>query len=71
MLRTVGSSFGTAISSAILATHAGLNGEATPSGINMTFMLGAVLCIALGAALLVNSAIRTSRTTYSAPLRVD
>ncbi|ALG30434.1 MFS transporter [Glutamicibacter halophytocola] len=71
VLRTVGSSFGTAISSAILATHAGLNGEATPSGINMTFMLGAVLCIALGAALLVNSAIRTSRTTYSAPLRVD
>ncbi len=71
VLRTVGSSFGTAISAAIIATHAGLNGEATATGINMTFMLGALLCIALGAALLIHTALRSSPRTYSAPLRVD
>lgn len=58
VLRTVGSSFGTAISAAIIATHPGLNGEASPQGIDMTFLLGAVLCIALGLALLADSARR-------------
>ncbi|MGH3654414.1 MFS transporter [Glutamicibacter sp.] len=58
VLRTVGSSFGTAISAAIIATHPGFNGEASPEGINMTFLIGALLCIALGAALLADSARR-------------
>lgn len=71
VLRTVGSSFGTAISAAIIATHAGSNGAATPAGINMTFMIGAILCIVLGVALVVHSIIRASKATYSAPLRVD
>ncbi|MGX1591306.1 MFS transporter [Glutamicibacter sp. NPDC055491] len=58
VLRTVGSSFGTAISAAIIATHPGLNGEASPEGIDMTFLIGALLCIALGATLLADSARR-------------
>ncbi|MGO2124268.1 MAG: MFS transporter, partial [Glutamicibacter arilaitensis] len=61
VLRTVGSSFGTAISAAIIATHPGLLGEASPEGINMTFLLGALLCIVLGAALLADSARRWLR----------
>lgn len=61
VLRTVGSSFGTAISAAIIATHPGLLGEASPEGINMTFLLGALLCIVLGAALLADSARRRLR----------
>lgn len=58
VLRTVGSSFGTAISAAIIATHPGLHGEASAEGINMTFLIGAVLCIALGLALVADSARR-------------
>ena len=61
VLRTVGSSFGTAISAAIIATHPGLNGEASPESINMTFLLGALLCIGLGVALLADSARRQEK----------
>lgn len=71
VLRTVGSSFGTAISAAIIATHASSNGAASPAGINMTFMIGAILCITLGAALVVHSVFHTSKATSSAPVRVD
>ncbi len=71
VLRTVGSSFGTAISAAIIATHPGLHGEASSTSINMTFLIGAVLCITLGIALLINSALRSSPATASVPTRIN
>jgi MFS family permease len=58
VLRTIGSSFGTAISAAIIATHPGVNGTASPESINITFMIGAILCLALGATLIIASALR-------------
>ncbi|MFS3127424.1 MFS transporter [Nocardioides sp. Bht2] len=44
VLRTVGSSFGTAVSAAVLAAHAGPGGAATDAGIAGTFQVSALLC---------------------------
>ena len=52
VLRTVGSSFGTAIAAAIMATSALADGRASAAGINRTFELGAVVCLVVCAALL-------------------
>ncbi len=52
VLRTVGSSFGTAIAAAIMASSATADGRAGASGITMTFELGAVVCLVVCAALL-------------------
>jgi MFS family permease len=69
VLRTVGSSFGTAVSAAILAAHAGAGGEPTGRGIDLTFEVGAVVCLLLSAALLVNSLVRR-RATRRQPVQV-
>lgn len=55
VLRTVGSSFGTALSGAILAAHTAPGGHATDTGITGTFALAAVVCLAVLAALLVHA----------------
>lgn len=44
VLRTVGSSFGTAISAAVLASHTGPGGNATDTGIAGTFEVSALVC---------------------------
>ena len=61
VLRTIGSSFGTAISAAIIAAYAGLGGSATVESIPMTFGVGAFLCLGLGVALLAHSIVRRKR----------
>lgn len=55
VLRTVGSSFGTAFSGAILAAHTAPEGHATETGITFAFALGAVVCIAVMVVLLVHA----------------
>ncbi|WP_235734595.1 MFS transporter [Nocardioides alcanivorans] len=63
VLRTVGSSFGTAISGAILAAHMAPSGHATNGGITATFGLGAALCVVVLVALLLNAAQRRRAPT--------
>jgi len=57
VLRTVGSSFGTAISAAIIAVHSTTEHQPTAEGIDMTFEVGALVCLLLSFALLLNSQI--------------
>lgn len=52
VLRTVGSSFGTAFSGAILAGNMGSGGHSTDAGITGAFALGAAVCIVVMVALL-------------------
>ncbi|MFC8304932.1 MFS transporter [Specibacter sp. NPDC057265] len=52
VLRTVGSSFGTAVAAAIMASTATPDGRAGTAGITATFELAAVLCLAVCVALL-------------------
>ncbi len=58
VLRTVGSSFGTAICGALLAANMDDLGNPTDTGITASFGVGAVLCLAVLAALLANAARR-------------
>jgi len=58
VLRTVGSSFGTAASAAIIAAHSTTDHQPTGASINMTLELGAVVCLMLSSALLLNSSWR-------------
>ncbi|WP_340538507.1 MFS transporter [Nocardioides sp. GXZ039] len=51
VLRTIGSSFGTAISAAVIAAHLGVGGEATDRGISTTFAISAVACVGVFAVL--------------------
>lgn len=55
VLRTVGSSFGTAVSGAIIAVNTGPDHHANATGINMIFEIGALLCLLVFAALGVHS----------------
>lgn len=55
VLRTVGSSFGTAIAGAVLAANMAPTLQPTGSGISMTFAIGALVCMAVFAALLVHT----------------
>jgi MFS family permease len=55
VLRTVGSSFGTAVSAAIFAAHSTSEHQPTAAGIDTTFEVGAVLCLLLSIALLAHS----------------
>jgi predicted MFS family arabinose efflux permease len=61
VLRTVGSSFGTAVSGAVLATNMATDLHPTGAGIATTFAIGAVLCAAVFIALLVHTLITPSR----------
>ncbi|GAA4377695.1 MFS transporter [Paeniglutamicibacter cryotolerans] len=54
VLRTVGSSFGTAVSAAVLAAHMGPDQHSSGAGISLSFQIGAILCMAVFASLLVH-----------------
>lgn len=59
VLRTIGSSFGTAISGAVLAaTNNGLDHHATGSGITLTLAIGALICTMLFCALMAHRIFR-------------
>ncbi|ASN38031.1 MFS transporter [Arthrobacter sp. 7749] len=60
VLRTIGSSFGTAISGAVIAAHTGSDHHATGTGINLSFEIGAVLCLVVFVSLLVNAGVKRS-----------
>ncbi|MCI0142630.1 MFS transporter [Arthrobacter bambusae] len=55
VLRTVGSSFGTAVSGAVLAANMAPDLHATGGGISTTFAIGALLCTAVFVALLLHN----------------
>ncbi len=57
VLRTVGSSFGTAISAAVLAAHAGPLGEPTDAGIDGTFAVSAGVCVLIFAVLAAHTVV--------------
>ncbi|WP_404291255.1 MFS transporter [Glutamicibacter arilaitensis] len=54
VLRTVGSSFGTAVSAAIIAMHASAGGATTGEGVNLTFAVSAFGCILLSLCLVIH-----------------
>ena len=56
VLRTVGSSFGTAVAGAVLAAHLAPDGHPTGSGISSTFAVGALLCLTVLLALVIHAA---------------
>jgi predicted MFS family arabinose efflux permease len=60
VLRTVGSSFGTAIAGAVLAANMAPDLQPTGAGISTTFAIGALLCAAVFAALLIHTLITRS-----------
>ncbi|WP_028267576.1 MFS transporter [Arthrobacter sp. MA-N2] len=60
VLRTVGSSFGTAVAGAVLAANMGPDLHPTGSGISATFALGAALCAAVFTVLLVHALLTRS-----------
>ncbi len=55
VLRTIGSSFGTAVAAAILAAHTSADLHATNTGITQTFALGAALCVIVCVALFAHA----------------
>jgi MFS family permease len=55
VLRTVGSSFGTAVAGAVLAANMAPDLHATGAGISTTFAIGALLCTAVFVALLTHT----------------
>jgi MFS family permease len=61
VLRTVGSSFGTAVSSAVLAANVAPDLHPTGTGIRTTFACGAVICAVVFAALLIHTFANRSR----------
>jgi predicted MFS family arabinose efflux permease len=62
VLRTVGSSFGTAIAAAVISAHSGTGGVATETGITGTFEVSALVCGAVFVALVVHSRVAARRT---------
>lgn len=62
VLRTVGSSFGTAVSGALIAAHSGTDHLATANGINLAFEVGAVLCVVVFLALIINGVVTRFRS---------
>lgn len=62
VLRTVGSSFGTAISGALIAAHTGADHHADATGINLAFEVGAMLCLAVFLGLIINGLITRFRS---------
>ena len=64
VLRTVGSSFGTAIAGAVLAAHMAPDLHPTGAGITTTLAIGAIICLAVFIALLIHKlATRTGHAT--------
>ena len=61
VLRTVGSSFGTAVSGAVLAAHMAPGGHSTGTGITTAFAIGALICLVVLVALAINAALRRRR----------
>lgn len=57
VLRTVGGSFGSAISGAVLAAHLGADQNPTPTGIDLALAISAVACAVVLLALVVNHVI--------------
>jgi MFS family permease len=55
VLRTMGSSFGTAVSAAVLAANVDADLHSTSAGINATLAIGALLCASVFVSLLVNA----------------
>ncbi|GAA4045986.1 MFS transporter [Arthrobacter methylotrophus] len=60
VLRTVGSSFGTAVSGAVLAAHMSPDLHPDGAGISLTLGIGAILCMAVFVALLVRTLTKPS-----------
>lgn len=56
VLRTVGGSFGSAISGAVLAAHLGTDGHPTANGIFLALLISAIGCAAVLAGLLIDRA---------------
>lgn len=67
VLRTVGSSFGTALSGAILAAHTAPTGHATDTGITGAFALGAMICVVVMLTLLAHGLRRRTALRRDAP----
>lgn len=68
VLRTVGSSFGTAVSGAVLAANMAPDLHSTGAGISSTFAIGALLCAAVFVALLIHTLMtRAHRETDRRP----
>lgn len=65
VLRTVGSSFGTAVSAAIIAMHADSSGATTGQGVTLSFAVSAIGCILLGLALTVHFFYRKQKSNES------
>lgn len=61
VLRTMGSSFGTAVSGAVLAANMAPDLHPTERGISATLEIGALLCSAVFAALLIHALVTRSR----------
>ncbi|WP_104106254.1 MFS transporter [Nocardioides sp. 616] len=55
VLRTVGSSFGTAISAAVIAAHTTAGGGTTNAGISATFAVSAMVCLTVFAVLTMHT----------------
>ncbi|MEW1808698.1 MFS transporter [Pseudarthrobacter sp. NPDC080039] len=62
VLRTVGSSFGTAVSGAVLAAYSAPDSHPTGAGITTTLGMGAVLCATVFVSLVIHSMTRFRRT---------
>ena len=65
VLRTIGSSFGTAACAAIFAVSATPSGQTTDAGISGAFGLGALLCLGVFLALMVHAVVRWARPDSS------
>ncbi|KAB1643909.1 MFS transporter [Gulosibacter chungangensis] len=61
VLRTVGSSFGTAIAAAVMATHPGIGENTTDAGITTVFEVGAIVCLVVFATLIVRTILARPR----------
>lgn len=61
VLRTIGSSFGTAACAAIFAVTATTSGQTTDAGISGAFGLGAILCLGVFLSLMAHAVVRRAR----------
>lgn len=62
VLRTVGGSFGSAVSGAVLAAHLASDSRPSAAGIDMAFAIGAIGCCAVFIALLTNHVVARVRS---------
>ncbi|WP_262495322.1 MFS transporter [Paeniglutamicibacter gangotriensis] len=67
VLRTVGSSFGTAIAGAVLAANMGQDMHSTNGGITLTLAIGSLLCRVVFAAMLLHTLKTRWRRSCAAP----